>query len=314
MRDISNKPTTLRTAKAQAVVFCSRATIELIREKKIPKGDVFEFARAAGYLGAKNTPHLIPHCHPITIDSLKFDFNILTNDNFTRYTSLQEFRPGIAIVGEAKCIGRTGIEIEAITGVSIAALTIYDILKPFDGTLEISHTKVTEKTGGKSSTLAISGKPICAILVCSDTSHSGKREDTSGKLIKKILEGNNADVVDIAVVADEKNEIQNKIRSWVTKDIHYIFTTGGTGLSLRDITTEAVEELLEKNMIGIAEAMRSHGQARAQRAMFSRSVVGSVNKTIIISLPGSVNGVQESLDAILPELFHARTILLGGSH
>ena len=314
MRDVSNKPTTLRAATAQAIVFCAAATVALVKEKKIPKGDVFEFARAAGYLGAKNTALLIPHCHPIRIDAFQFEFDFLTKENYRQFTSQEQFRSGIVITGEAKCVDRTGIEMEALTGVSIAALTLYDMLKPIDAELEISSIRLLKKTGGKSDKKYFTEPPTCAVLVCSDSTHQGKRKDTSGKLIQQMLADAQAKIVDLVIVPDKKSAIQKQIRAWVKQDIHFIFTTGGTGISPNDYTTDAVKEILEKEAGGIVEAMRSFGQQRTPLAMMSRAVAGSIRSTMIITLPGSANGVKESLDAILPAIFHARTILLGGGH
>jgi molybdenum cofactor biosynthesis protein MoaC len=314
MRDITNKPTTLRTATAQAIVFCNSATVELVKESKIPKGDVFEFARAAGYLGAKNTALLIPHCHPIRIDAFQFDFVFLTKENYRKITADKTFRPGIVITGEAKCVDRTGIEMEALTGVSIAALTLYDTLKPIDIELEISNIRLLKKTGGKSEKKYFTETPTCAVLVCSDSTHQGKRKDTSGKLIQQMLSDAQAKVVDLVVVPDKKSAIQKQIRAWVKQDIHFIFTTGGTGISPTDLTADAVKELLETETSGIVEAMRSYGQQRTPLAMMSRAVAGTIHNTTVITLPGSVNGVKECLEAVLPAIFHVRTILLGGGH
>jgi molybdenum cofactor biosynthesis protein MoaC len=314
MRDVSHKPTSLRTAKAQAIVFCSAATVVLVKERQIPKGDVLEFARTAGYLGAKNTAHLIPHCHPIRIDALQFDFDFLTKENYQQFTSLEKFRSGIVIIGEAKCIDRTGIEMEALTGVSIAALTLYDTLKPIDAELEISNIRLLKKTGGKSDKKYFTETPTCAVLVCSDSTHQSKRKDVSGKLIQTLLEEQKAKVVDYQIVPDKKAAIQKQIRAWVKQDIHFVFTTGGTGISPNDHTADAVKEILETETSGIVEAMRSYGQQRTPLAMMSRTVAGSIHNTTIITLPGSVNGVKECLEAILPALFHARAILLGGGH
>lgn len=326
IRDITEKQSSLRTASAQAVVYCSRETAAMVREQRIPKGDVFEFARAAGYLGAKNTAHLIPHCHPIGIDAFEFEFDFLTEENFTRHTGQNDFRSGIVVTAKAKCIGRTGIEIEAITGVSIAALTIFDILKPIDTALEISHVKVLAKTGGKSDKMngrksgeksgskAVQTVATCAVLVCSDSTFEGTREDASGAMIRTMLERYNTAVVDFAVVRDETPAIQERIRQWVAQDVHFIFTTGGTGLGPRDVTVDAVEGLLEKRADGIAEAMRAHGQLRTPLAMMSRAVAGSIGRTMVVTLPGSVNGVRECLEGILPAVFHAREMLEGGGH
>jgi cyclic pyranopterin monophosphate synthase len=314
MRDITEKQSTLRSADAQAIVYCTEATLDLIREKKIPKGDVFEFARAAGLLGAKNTAHLIPHCHPIGIDAMHFEFEVLTHENYTQHTGLASFRPGIVVTAHAKCIGRTGIEIEAITGVSVAALTIYDILKPVDTKLEISHIKVLGKTGGKSDRRQPGEAMTCAVLVCSDSTFHGRRVDASGGVIRQMLAEHGATVAAFAVVNDEKPAIQAHLRQWVEQGMAFVFTTGGTGLGPRDVTVEAVEELLEKRADGITEAMRSHGQLRTPFAMLSRAVAGTIGRTVVITLPGNVKGVRECLDAILPAVFHTRKIVNGGGH
>lgn len=316
MRDISHKQITLRTAKAIAIIFCSEKSIDLIQSNKLPKGNLFDVARAAGFLGAKLTPQLLPHCHPVTIDSMDFTFEFLDrklhsdlfNDNIFN-------RTGILIKGEAKAIGRTGIEMETLTAVSVAALEIYDMLKPVDTDLEIGHIKLLEKKGGKSDRSRYTeDSPVCAVLVCSDSCASGEREDISGMTICNMLEQLNAKVKYYIILPDDKDKIQKQIKDWVTEDIHFIFTTGGTGLGPRDHTVSAVTEILERDADGITEAMRSFGQMRTPLAMMSRSVAGSIEKTLIVTLPGSVNGVRESLEAILPAVFHARKMLDGEGH
>ncbi len=313
MRDISHKIITLRSAKATAIILCNAETIEMIKNEQLPKGNLFDVARAAAFLGAKNTPQLLPHCHPVTIDAMSVEFSFL-DDADDVPENLKE-KHGIVIRGEAKSIGRTGIEMEILTGVSVAALEIYDMLKPVDSNLEITGIKLIEKKGGKSDRKKyFSTSPSCAVLVCSDSTAEGKREDTSGKIIKAMLESVKAKVIDYQVIKDDKLVIQQKIKAWVAADIHYIFTTGGTGLGPRDNTVSAVKEILERDAEGIAEAMRSFGQMRTPLAMMSRGVAGSIAQTLIVTLPGSSDGVRECLEAILPAIFHARKMMKGGGH
>lgn len=316
MRDITHKQITLRTAKAIAVIFCSDATIQTIKEDKLPKGNLFDVAKAAGFIGAKQTPTLLPHCHPVTIDAMDIQFEFLDKDIHQHLFEGKVFeRRGILITGEAKSIGRTGIEMEMLTAVSVAALEIYDMLKPVDTVLEIGHIKLLEKKGGKSDRKKFfSTPPTCAVLVCSDSTAEGTREDKSGLLIQEMLGAVNANVVAYQILPDEKQQIQHQIQEWVNQDIHFIFTTGGTGLGPRDNTVEAVKEILERDADGITEAMRSFGQMRTPVAMMSRGVAGSIKNTLIITLPGSTDGARESLEAILPAVFHARKMMKGGGH
>lgn len=316
MRDISHKQITLRTARAVAVIFCSDKSIELIRSNELPKGNLFDVARAAGFLGAKLTPQLLPHCHPVTIDAMDFTFNFINRELHTELLAEDVLcRTGIVILGEAKSIGRTGIEMETLTAVSVAALEIYDMLKPVDTKLEIGNIRLLEKKGGKSDrNRYIEESPSCAVLVCSDSTAKGERDDKSGLLICDMLKKVNGNVLHYIILPDDKDSIQKQIKDWVADDIQFIFTTGGTGLGPRDNTVSAVKEILERDADGITEAMRTYGQMRTPLAMMSRSVAGAIGKTMIITLPGSPNGAKESLEAILPGVFHARKMMEGGGH
>jgi molybdenum cofactor biosynthesis protein MoaC len=316
MRDISHKQITLRTADAMGVLFCSPSTIDLIRNDQLPKGNLFDVARAAAFLGAKNTPQLLPHCHPVAIDGMDVQFEFLDPALHGELLGADVFsRTGILIRGQARSIGRTGIEMEILMGVSVAALEIYDMLKPVDKKLEIGYIRLLEKKGGKSDRERyFATPPTCAVLVCSDSTAEGKREDRSGKIIQEMLGAVNARVVHYDIVPDEKARIQEKIRQWVAEDVQFIFTTGGTGLGPRDNTVGAVREILERDADGIVEAMRVYGQMRTPMAMMSRAVAGSIAETLIVTLPGSGDGARESLEAILPAVFHARKMMKGGGH
>lgn len=314
MRDITHKPVTLRTARARGVLFCSAETIPLIQDGRLPKGNLFDVARAAGFLGAKQVPQLLPHCHPVAIDGMELDFEFLDPAKHGEWLG-EPLRSGIVITGEARSIGRTGIEMEILAGVSIAALELYDMLKPVDKQLEIGHIRLLEKRGGKSDREKyFATPPTCAILVCSDSTAAGTREDKSGQLIREMLEAAGARVEGYVVVPDEKTAIQQQVSQWVSKDIQFIFTTGGTGLGPRDNTVTAIKEILERDAEGIAEAMRAYGQQRTPMAMMSRGVAGSIGHTLVVTLPGSSDGVRESLEAILPAVFHARKMMKGGGH
>ncbi len=138
MVDISVKEITKREAVAEGRVYLKQDVIRLIRDKKIPKGDVLEAAKLAGILAAKKTPFIIPLCHPIAIESIEINFSLKNKEIIIAAT----------VKGEAK----TGFEMEALSAVSIAALTIYDMCKPLDKDITISEIKLLRKSGGKSGT------------------------------------------------------------------------------------------------------------------------------------------------------------------
>jgi cyclic pyranopterin monophosphate synthase len=303
MRDISHKQITLRSAQATGSVFCSKETLDLIKLDSIPKGNIFEFARAAAFFAAKKTDAILPHCHPVTIDGMEVNFKLNAESS------------SIEIQVDAKSIGRTGIEMEVLTAVSVAALTIYDMLKPVDTKLVIGDIKLVDKKGGKSDkSKFFNTPPTCAVLVCSDSTAAGKREDNSGKKIIELLKSNKVEKIAYKIVPDDTKKIQTQILEWVKEDIHFIFTTGGTGLGPRDNTVLAVKEILERDADGVTEAIRNFGQMRTPLAMMSRAVAGSIAHTLIVTLPGSTDGAREGMEAILPGIFHARKMLKGGGH
>jgi len=150
------------------------------------------------------------------------------------------------------------------------------------------------------------------ILVLSDKGAKGEREDKSGQVIKEMISTIGAEVVAYEVLPDEKELIINKLISWCDQlGLDLILTSGGTGLSPRDVTPEATAEVVERTISGIGEAMRAYGLQKTPRAMLSRGISGIRKKTLIINLPGSVKGARESLEAVIPALDHALETLQG---
>jgi molybdenum cofactor synthesis domain-containing protein len=189
------------------------------------------------------------------------------------------------------------------------------LIKPLYTKLDIGNIKLLKKMGGKRDRERFfATPPECAVLVCSDSTADGTRIDTSGVLIQQLLEGVNAKVKHYKVLPDNKEQIQQQVLEWVDEDVHFVFTTGGTGFGPRDNTVAAIAEILELDAPGITEAIRGYGQMRTPLAMMSRAIAGSIKQTMVITLPGSADGCRESLEAILPAIFHARKMLKGGGH
>lgn len=309
MRDITEKNITLRTATAEGSVLFSDKSLQMIRNKELPKGDPFGFARAAAFFGAKQTAHLIPHCHPIPLEALDIQFDLMESD------ASRNGQAGVRIRATAKTIARTGLEMEVLTAVSVAALTIYDLLKPVDADLLIGGIRLVEKTGGKSDRrLRVDAGTTAAVLVISDSTAAGKRDDKAGRAVRDLLEDAGVQVVHYSIVPDSVEEIQNTVKRWASEDIHFIFTAGGTGFGPKDVTVEALRPVLEKEGPGIAETMRRYGMERTPVAMLSRSLAGSMGRSAVLALPGSTAGATESVKAVMPALFHIRRMLVGGGH
>jgi len=302
MVDITHKTNTLRIATAQAIIKVSTLeTITALENNTVPKGDVFSMSKAAGLLGVKKTPELLPDCHPLPIEYTGIEYEV---------NGLE-----ITVLCTIKTIYKTGVEVEAMHGASIVALNMYDMLKPIDKGVEIHHIKLLNKKGGKSDFKDKYRKDItAAVIVCSDTISAGQKEDKAGKAIIANLEKNDVVVTAYDIIPDEKDVIQEKAKFYQEKGIDLVIYTGGTGLSKRDVTPEALRPLLDRNIPGIEEAVRSHGQERTPYSMLSRSVAGTIKDTLVLALPGSTNGAKESMDSIFPAVLHIFRILKGARH
>ena len=150
------------------------------------------------------------------------------------------------------------------------------------------------------------------ILTISDKGAAGERQDKSGEAIHEILSGVNVSIVNYTIVPDEKEAIVEKLVRWADEDkLDVVFTTGGTGLTPRDVTPEATLSVVDKIVPGFAEVMRAESLKKTPMAMLSRAVVGTRGKCLIINLPGSPRAVFECLEVILPALPHAVETLKG---
>jgi molybdenum cofactor biosynthesis protein MoaC len=302
MVPITHKSSTLRKAIAQAIVRVSKPeTIQAIRNRTVPKGDVLECARVAGLFAAKRTADMIPDCHPLPIEYTAVSY------------TLGELELHIQV--EIHTIYKTGVEVEAMHAASVVALTVYDMLKPIDKGVSIEQIKLIEKKGGKSDRNAALGQARrAAILVCSDSLAAGQGSDRSGEVIREKLVQLGIAVEEKQIVADAVEAIQAAVTRFVAQGVDLLLVTGGTGLSPRDVTPEALEPLLDRRIPGVEEAIRSYGQQRLATAMLSRSVAGQIGKTLVLALPGSPAGAAEGMDAVFPALLHAFSVLEGARH
>lgn len=291
MVNIIHKQNSLRKAIASAVVkVSSQQTIDRIKNKTVPKGDVFEFSRAAGLLAIKKTSDVIPDCHPLPVEFAAISYTI---------EDLQ-----IEISVEVHTIYKTGVEVEAMHGASIVALVMYDMLKPIDKAIEVSSIKLLSKSGGKTDLQLDTDKLKVAVVVCSDSVSKGEKKDMSGKKIIERLQQLRIETSNYKIISDDVDVIQSTLKKYVAEQFDLVIFTGGTGLSQRDNTPEAIAPLIEKEIPGIAETARSYGQQRMPYAMLSRSVAGFIKNSMVLTFPGSLRGVEETMDALFPQVLH----------
>ena len=302
MKDISDKIATSRKAVAQAVLRVTEKTIEKINNGQIPKGNPLEVAKVAGIQAAKNTWQIIPYCHQLPLDFVGIEYQLESDC--------------IKIEATVKTINKTGVEMEAMTAASVAALTIYDMVKFLDDVAEVEGVKLLSKAGGKSDFKQSGSKQLtAAIIVMSDRIYNKEAEDRSGKVIKEALDEHHIETRKLVVLPDnEKQLITTIVRLCDGQSIDLILITGGTGIGPRDKTPEAVNEVIDLHLPGVAEAIRAYGQERNPHAMLSRSIAGVRKSTVIVGMPGSTSGVKDALAVLLPHILHTVEVLDGKGH
>jgi cyclic pyranopterin phosphate synthase len=297
MVDVGDKAETSRVATAAGRITSTPEVIALVRADGMPKADVLSTARIAGINGAKKTSELIPLCHQLSLNSVKVSFELAEDS--------------IAIEATAKTFGRTGVEMEALTAVAVAGLTLHDMIKAVDPAAVLGDIRLVSKSGGKRGNWTRDGvvaptavRPGTAtVVVASTTGASGERPDTTGPVIASWLSDHGYAVDEVSVVPDAG--IAAELARVAQTAPAVIVTTGGTGVSPTDQTPEATAAILDRELPGVAEALRAKGLGSTPMAALSRGLVGVAGRTVVVNLPGSRGGVKDGLavlDELLPHL------------
>jgi len=297
MKDVGMKPDSLRSATATATFHAPADCIERIRNRDTEKGDPQSTARIAGILAAKRTDELLPLCHPLPIHAAEVHF------------AFEDKR--VVIEAEVHTIGPTGVEMEALTAASMAALTLYDMLKPYaePEELAIGETHLLDKTGGKSHFKRTLKQALAAsVLMVSNPVADGNKPDTAGQTVRDGLVKAGFEPLDYQILPDDERRVRDAINAGVAAGTKLIITVGGTGIGPKDRVVETVEPMLTTPMPGLMEAARAFGQQRTPYAVISRGVSGFVGNTLVLTFPGSTSGATETLAALLPSLVHVLEI------
>ncbi|MFS4437963.1 bifunctional molybdenum cofactor biosynthesis protein MoaC/MoaB [Paracoccaceae bacterium GXU_MW_L88] len=305
MIDVGRKRPTRRRAVACGSITMGAEAWRLLRAGQLPKGDVLTLAEAAGIMGAKNAPDLMPMCHPLPLDSASIDY--VFDDEVQRLT----------VYGQAAAVAKTGVEMEALAATNAALLTIWDLTKGIDPALEISGVRLLVKTGGKSGVWvnpegipdwlsaqlpddgSLEGRSV-ALLTASDRAAAGEYLDESGALLANLVEDAGGAITAREVVADSRDGLKAAILALTESQPDLLIISGGTGPGPRDNTPETLAEIAERMLDGFGEMLRTESQHHIETAWLSRMTAGMVGRTLVLAFPGSPKAVKECWDIVAP--------------
>lgn len=332
MVDVGGKASTERRALAAAVVSMTPATAELIRRGDLPKGDVLGVARIAGIMAAKRVPELVPLAHPLPLT--KVDVR----------AAVDVAAGQVRIEAEARTVGKTGVEIEAMTAALVAAINIYDMVKGVERGIAVGPVVLIAKSGGRTDFAGPApwepgfraddarvapaaaaaapaarahepGTPLdppvrAGLLVISSSRAERPEEDAGSAALRGLADALGAETVAVDRVVDNAPIIAAAISRLADEaGCDLILTAGGTGCTVDDVTPEATLSVCDRPVPGIAEALRAASRDHTAAWPLSRGVAAIRGRTLVVNLPGSPKAAAEALPVLAPVLTHTVRLL-----
>lgn len=320
MIPVGKKAISKRIALASGTIQLNEIAFNHVQHHTLPKGNALALAEIAGIIGAKKTAEILPLCHPLPLEQVVIKTELSPMDRSVRVFAL------------VSATAKTGVEMEALLAVNAALLCIYDLCKMYGQDMQITNTQLLYKEGGKSDKIgSLSHLPTelkmlldqklslqnirCAVVTVSDRASKGKYNDQSGLWLMNRLKQLGSENIVYRCIADDPQQIRQHIQDILkTHPCDIIFTAGGTGIAPRDKTIDTIKPLLDYEIPGVAELLRGYGANFTEFSWLSRSIVGVIDKTLLVTLPGSETGVKQCLMALEKILPHAISMLHGGNH
>lgn len=298
---------------ASGSIYMNAQTLDLVKNKSLPEGDVFAMAKIAGMQGSKKVADLLPTVQGVLLDSVEVSIDINETENSLKVNTA------------VSAVAVNSVDMEALTATNTALLSIYQMIKSSDSSAYIGNVMIEVKENShqglwinpavKDAWAQLIEAPALTnmtanVITLSDRASCGEYEDLSGPEAVRILKELGAEVKSSIIIPDEEDVLEKTLNDLETTDL--IITTGGTGIAKRDITPDVLDTYCDRTFIGFGEFMRNEGIEHSKFTWLSRSIAGVKDKTLIVALPGNPKAVKECFAALQTILPHSiRTIQAG---